>query len=95
VTSTLIACATALILATGFFVLRPRSLVRSRLRSRVVVTLKSGASFEGVLAEVDARAWVLRSAQALGVGDHGANVPVDGEVLILVSDVEYAQRPAL
>jgi hypothetical protein len=37
--------------------------------------------------------WVLRNAQALGAGDNGATVAVDGEVLIFVSDVEFAQKP--
>lgn len=67
--------------------------VRSRVRSRVLVTLKSGASFDGVLFSADRRVWVLRSAQALGAGDNGATVPVDGEVLLFVADIEYVQKP--
>lgn len=69
------------------------ALVRQRLRSRVLVTLKSGATFDGVLFSADRRVWVLRSAQALGAGDNGTTVPVDGEVLIFVADVEYVQKP--
>lgn len=71
---------------------RPTGVSR-RLRSRMVVTLKSGASFDGVLYSADRQVWVLRDAQALGAGDRGTNVPVDGEVLIHVADVEYAQKP--
>jgi small nuclear ribonucleoprotein (snRNP)-like protein len=67
--------------------------VRDRLRSRVVVTLKSGAAFDGVLYSADRGAWVLRNAHALGAGENDSNVPVDGEVLILASDIEFAQRP--
>jgi hypothetical protein len=59
----------------------------------VVVTLKSGAAFDGVLYQADRGAWVLRNAHALGAADDGANVPVDGEVLILTSDIDFAQRP--
>ena len=40
-------------------------LLRKRLLSRVVVTLKSGDSFEGVLYELDSRAWFLRDASAM------------------------------
>ena len=90
---TLIACSTLIVLSAAAFILYPRSLVRARTRSRVVVTLKSGASFEGVLFAADRGAWVLRDAHALGAGDHGANVPVDGELLVLVADIEYAQKP--
>jgi hypothetical protein len=71
---------------------RPCS-VAQRMRSRVVVTLKSGAAFDGVLHTADGSAWVLRSAHALGAGEDGGPVPVDGEVLILTSDIDYAQRP--
>ncbi len=84
--------AAVMLVGVAVLVGRPR-LVRSRVKSRVVVTLKSGASFEGVLFEVDANAWVLRSAVALGAGDRDGNVPVDGEVLLFVADIEYAQRP--
>jgi hypothetical protein len=70
-----------------------RSPVNSRLRSRVVVTLKSGAAFDGVLFEAGRSAWVLRSAHALGAGENGTNVAVDGEVLILTGDIDFAQRP--
>lgn len=69
------------------------SSVSSRLRSRVVVTLKSGAAFDGVLFSADSRAWVLRSAHALGAGEDNGNVPVDGEVVILTDQIEFAQRP--
>lgn len=74
------------------FQLRPTGVSR-RLRSRVLVTLKSGATFDGVLFSADRSVWVLRNAQALGAGDNGATVPVDGEVLIFVTDIEFAQKP--
>lgn len=78
----------------GVFVWSQRlRLVRSRLRSRVIVTLKSGASFDGVLYAADREAWVLRDATALAAGERGASVPVDGEVLVLAGEIDYAQRP--
>lgn len=76
----------------AIYSLKPTGVSR-RLRSRVLVTLKSGASFDGVLFSADRSVWVLRDAHALGAGDNGATVPVDGEVLIFVADVEYAQKP--
>jgi hypothetical protein len=69
------------------------SQLRRRLRSRLLVTLKSGTTFDGVLFAADRRVWVLRNAQALGAGDNGSTVPVDGEVLIFTADVEYVQKP--
>lgn len=78
--------------AAGVLLVRP-SAVSERVRSRVLVTLKSGAAFDGVLYAADRRAWVLRNASALGAGDRGETVPVDGEVLILTGDIDFAQRP--
>jgi small nuclear ribonucleoprotein (snRNP)-like protein len=66
--------------------------LRSHLRSRVIVTLKSGAAFDGVLVEADDRAWVLRDCTALG-GSQSRPIPVDGEVIVLAQDVDYAQKP--
>lgn len=66
-------------------------LVRRRIRDRVIVTLKSGAAFNGVLHEVDRRTFVLRNAKALSGSDDA--VPVDGELLVHRADVDYLQRP--
>lgn len=63
--------------------------IRSRMRRQALVTLKSGSSFSGVLHEWDRRALVLRSAQHLD-GERGS-APVDGELLLLVSDVDFVQ----
>jgi hypothetical protein len=68
-------------------------LVRSRLRDRVVLTLKSGAAFGGVLFEADSKSFVLRDAEALGAAPNGAHLPVDGELLVARSEVEFVQRP--
>lgn len=68
-------------------------LMRDRLRDTVVVTLKSGASFRGVLFEVDDRTVVLRNAEAFHTGDTGARTAVDGELVLARRDVEFIQRP--
>lgn len=68
-------------------------LVKRRLRDRVVITLKSGTAFSGVLYEADGKSYVLRAAEALGVASNGSNAPVDGEVIVARSDVEFVQRP--
>lgn len=68
-----------------------RVVLASRMRERVVVTTKQGATFAGVLWQVDTRALVLREAQVVtGSGEHSL---VDGELLVLVSDVAYLQKP--
>jgi len=69
-----------------------RQVVKKRLHYRVIVTLKSGAAFEGVLWEQDREALVLRDTQAIP-GPNQAPVPVDGELLVFVADVEYIQKP--
>lgn len=68
-------------------------LVKRRLRDRVVVTLKSGAAFSGVLFEADGKSYVLRGASALGFAANGADAPVDGEIIVARSNVEHMQRP--
>lgn len=66
--------------------------IKKRLHYRVLVTLKSGAAFDGVLWETDRQAMVLRDAQLLPGGQQSP-VPVDGELLVLWADVDFMQRP--
>lgn len=66
--------------------------MKSRLRSNAVVTLKDGQSFGGVLWEFDSSALVLRNCQALGAGENRTNVPVDGELVVLLPDIAHIQR---
>lgn len=69
----------------------PPPAVPARLvRERVIVTLKSGAAFRGVLYEADDHGWVLREAEAFGARDA---VVVDGEVFVFTRDVDYVQKP--
>jgi small nuclear ribonucleoprotein (snRNP)-like protein len=65
----------------------------SRFRERVIVTLKSGDCFDGILYSADRVSLVLRNAEAVGVGEKRTNLPVDGEVIVLLADVLYIQRP--
>lgn len=71
----------------------PTPVIESRMRERVIVTLKSGAAFAGVLWEADDRAWVLRNAVAVGAAGDESHLDVDGEVVVLAADIAFAQRP--
>lgn len=63
------------------------------MRESFLVTLKDGTSFSGVLYSHDDKALVLRSAEAVGAGENKTNLPLDGEIIVLLSDVAYLQRP--
>lgn len=67
--------------------------LKNRWRERVVVTLKSGESFSGVLWSNDSRALVIRNASALAAGERREDLPLDGEVIVLLADVDFIQRP--
>lgn len=67
-------------------------LLRRRARETVVVTMRSGATYKGVLFEADGRSLVLRNAEAWGHNGDG-HTPVDGELLLARGDVEFLQRP--
>lgn len=67
--------------------------LRSRLRQPCLVTTKTGATFTGVLFESDRQSLVLRNAEAVGAAEDKSNVPLDGEILVLLADVAYIQRP--
>ena len=63
------------------------------MRDKVIVTTKDGAAFSGVLFASDNKALVLRAAEALGAADDQSNVPMDGEVIVLLADVAFIQKP--
>ena len=67
--------------------------LRSRFRERVIVTAKTGDSFGGILYSSDNKALVLREASALGAGERSTDLPLDGEIIVLLADVAYIQRP--
>ncbi len=68
-------------------------LLFDRRRRQVLVTLKTGEAFSGVLFAVDREAIVLREAVAVAFGPRSENVAVDGEALILRADIAYMQLP--
>lgn len=70
--------------------LRHEQALRSRICHEVIVTLKTGESFSGILFDRDALVMVLRSAADL---QPQAPVPVDGELLIRWENVAYVQLP--
>lgn len=61
---------------------------RSRVRRRVVVNLKSGTAVVGVLFETRGSLLVLRDASVV---THGKTAPADGEIVVDVAEVDYAQ----
>ena len=68
-------------------------LLQERVCDKVVVTLKTGAAFSGVLFKADERSLVLRDTQALGAGPAGDHLAVDGELILFRSDIDFLQRP--
>lgn len=70
-----------------------KNVLRSRLRERVIVTLKAGDSFAGVLYSSDSQTIALRAASAIGAGEQSTDLPLDGELLVLLADVAFIQRP--
>jgi small nuclear ribonucleoprotein (snRNP)-like protein len=99
VLTALILCATVVEVT---LLLRPRpqpvvehrpapSLLDERLLEQVVVTLKSGTTFAGVLYAEDSGAVVLCKAEHWQ--RDGSRLPADGEVVVLRSDIDFIQRP--
>ena len=69
-----------------------RHVLKNRLRSEVILTLKGGSSFRGVLFDADREAFVLRNVEHLVERDDRPT-PVDGELVVLVADVLFVQIP--
>lgn len=70
--------------------MRRDRLVRRCLRTRFVVTLTGGESFEGLLIDADDRTVVLADAFLL---DGRNRVKVDGALYLPRDRVSYLQRP--
>lgn len=66
--------------------------LKTRLHHRVIVTLKDGASFGGVLWETDREGVILRDAQAI-VTPQTQPVGVDGELYLPWSNISFIQKP--
>ena len=70
--------------------MRKDRLLRGLLRDRFVVTLRDGASFDGLLVDADEKTVRLVDAFAL---DGTKRVKVDGELFIPRAEITYLQRP--
>ena len=70
-------------------------MLNRRLRTTVLLTLKTGEAFNGVLWEADKTAYVLRNASLASPSTNPTPevTAVDGELVILVADVAYMQIP--
>lgn len=64
-------------------------IIRGYLRHRLVVTMHDGATWDGVVMDVDSRTVVLRNAEAIGAND--VRTPADGEVLLPRDEVAFMQ----
>lgn len=73
--------------------MRKSRIFQSRIRERVIVTTKTGGSFAGVLYSEDGKALVLRDAAAIAAGEDRTDVPIDGELIVLLAEVQFVQRP--
>jgi small nuclear ribonucleoprotein (snRNP)-like protein len=69
----------------------PVPFLKAQTRKKVVVTLKSGTAFRGVLYSADPAVLVLRNAEA--ISPDGNAVIVDGEVVLLAGEIDFLQRP--
>lgn len=71
-----------------------RRILKKCLRHRVIVTLKSGVTFGGVLYDADVDALVLKDASVLEAnGTDRHHTPADGAIVVLRTDVDFLQLP--
>jgi hypothetical protein len=70
--------------------MRADRVVKQYLRTRFGVTMKSGATWTGVLVEADDR--TLRLTEARLVNPDGSETAADGSVFLPRSDVAYLQH---
>lgn len=66
-------------------------LLANHLRTKYVVTLKSGETFDGVMTDVDGLTVVL--AQARSLSPARDPLMVDGSLILARADIAYMQRP--
>ena len=72
--------------------MRRSRVLSTRFREQVVVTTKESGSFSGILYSADPTALVLRNAEAVEQGENRTNLPLDGELIVLLADVAFIQR---
>lgn len=66
-------------------------LLRRRLKKRFIITLTDGATFDGLLRDVDRGVVELVDAGALN--ESGGRRPVDGSLFVERSRIAYMQAP--
>lgn len=71
---------------------RRDKLVRQALRERFIATLRSGATFDGLLLDADEKTYRFADAYAV---DGRNRVSVDGELFLPRGEVLYLQRPGV
>jgi len=72
--------------------MRKDRLLRALLMDRFTITLRNGASFDGLLAGVDEKTVRIVDAFAL---DGKNRMSVDGELFIPRPEIVYLQRPGV
>lgn len=70
--------------------MRRDRVIRSHIRTRFVVTLKTGETFDGLLLDADASTVVLGDASLL---TDNARTPADGQLFLARADIAYMQLP--
>ena len=70
--------------------MRADRLLQHLLKERFVITLRSGESFDGLLADVDVKTVRLVNGWALDGKDR---VSVDGDLFIPRAEIIYMQKP--
>lgn len=68
----------------------PDRIIRRHVRSRFLITMTGGATWDGVLYEADDLTLVLRDASHINAD--GSKVAVDSELFLPRIDVAYMQR---
>lgn len=72
--------------------MRRDRVIRSHIRTRFVVTLKSGEAFDGLLLDADATTAVLGDASLL---TPTGRTHVDGQLMLARTDIAYMQLPTV
>lgn len=70
--------------------MRADRVVKQYLRTKFLITCKSGQTWRGVLLEVDDR--TLRLSEAVLIASDGTETQADGNIFLPRADVAYMQR---
>jgi hypothetical protein len=70
--------------------MRPDRIVQQQLRTRFIITMKSGQTWSALLISADRNTLHLAEASAITPG--GDATPADGQIFLPRADVAYMQR---